>query len=194
MILARVADRRHDAMEECLAAYGGLVWSLAVRLSATREDAEEAVQEIFIDVWKHAGRFDPRLSSEATFVALIARRRLVDRHRRQTCRPPLARLEENPEMPLAATDHPIDLRDEVEHVRRLMGLLRPEERQVLELALGEGCSQADISARTGMPLGTVKSHARRGLARLKTLAEQAATPGSGQNRSRESGSREARTT
>ncbi|MFM8702525.1 MAG: RNA polymerase sigma factor [Planctomycetia bacterium] len=191
MILARVADRRHDAMEECLAAYGGLVWSLAMRLSATREDAEEAAQEIFFDVWKHAGRFDPRLSSEATFIALIARRRLVDRHRRQACRPPSARLEENAEMPLAATDHPIDVQDEVEHVRRLMGLLRAEERQVLELALGEGCSQADISTRTGMPLGTVKSHARRGLASLRALAEQAS---SGEDRSRESGSREAKTT
>lgn len=176
MILARVADRRHDAMEECLAAYGGLVWSLSLRMSATREDAEEAAQEIFVDVWRYAGRFDPARSSEATFIAMIARRRLVDRHRRQACRPPCARLEENAEMPLAATANPIDLHDEVEHVRRLMGHLRPEERQVLEMALGEGCSQAAISARTGMPLGTVKSHARRGLLRLKGLAEQVAAP------------------
>jgi RNA polymerase sigma-70 factor (ECF subfamily) len=74
-------------------------------------------------------------------------------------------------MPLAATVNPIEIRDEVERVRRLMGLLRPEERQVLEMAIGEGLSQADISARTGMPLGTVKSHARRGLLRLRELAE-----------------------
>ena len=64
MILARVADRRHDAMEECLSVYGGLVWSLALKMTAMREDAEEAVQEIFIDVWKYAGRFDPARSSE----------------------------------------------------------------------------------------------------------------------------------
>lgn len=171
MILARVADRRHDAMEECLSVYGGLVWSLALRMSATREDAEEAAQEIFLDVWKHAGRFDPSRSSEATFIAMISRRRLVDRHRRQACRPSCSSLEENAEMPLAATVNPIEIRDEVERVRRLMGLLRPEERQVLEMAIGEGLSQADISARTGMPLGTVKSHARRGLLRLRELAE-----------------------
>jgi RNA polymerase sigma-70 factor (ECF subfamily) len=76
-------------------------------------------------------------------------------------------------MPLVATANPIDVHDEVEHVRRLMGLLRPEERQVLEMALGEGCSQAAISERTGMPLGTVKSHARRGLIRLRELADRA---------------------
>jgi RNA polymerase sigma factor (sigma-70 family) len=173
MILARVADRRHDAMEECLSVYGGLVWSLSLKMSATREDAEEAVQEIFVDVWKHAGRFDPARSSEATFIAMIARRRLVDRHRRQACRPPSSSLEENAEMPLVATANPIDVHDEVEHVRRLMGLLRPEERQVLEMALGEGCSQTAISERTGMPLGTVKSHARRGLIRLRELAVRA---------------------
>jgi RNA polymerase sigma-70 factor (ECF subfamily) len=181
MILARVAERRHDAMEECLSVYGALVWSLAVRMLASREDAEEAVQEIFVDVWKHAGRFDPVRSSEATFIAMIARRRLVDRHRRQACRPPCSSLEKNTEMPLAATVNPIDIHDEVEHVRRLMGLLRPEERQVLEMALGEGCSQAAISERTGMPLGTVKSHARRGLLRLRELAEQSATPREGKS-------------
>jgi RNA polymerase sigma-70 factor (ECF subfamily) len=173
MILARVADRRHDAMEDCLSVYGGLVWSLSLKLSATREDAEEAVQEIFVDVWKHAGRFDPVRSSEATFIAMIARRRLVDRRRRQACRPPSSSLEENAEMPLVTTANPIDVHDEVEHVRRLMGLLRPEERQVLEMALGEGCSQTAISERTGMPLGTVKSHARRGLIRLRELADRA---------------------
>ncbi len=172
MILARVADRRHDAMEECLSVYGGLVWSLSLRMSATREDAEEAVQEIFLDIWKYASRFDPARSSEATFIAMIARRRLVDRHRRQASRPPCSSLEENAEMlPRAATANPIDVHDEIEHVRRLMELLRPEERQVLEMAIGEGCSQAGISERTGMPLGTVKSHARRGLLRLRELAE-----------------------
>ena len=103
MILARVADRRHDAMEECLSVYGGLVWSLSLKMSATRDDAEEAVQEIFLDIWKYAGRFDPSRSSEATFIAMIARRRLVDRHRRQACRPPCSSLEENAEMPSAAT-------------------------------------------------------------------------------------------
>ena len=83
-------------------------------------------------------------------------------------------------MPLTATANLIDVHDEAEHVRRLMGLLRPEERQVLEMALGEGLSQAAVSERLGMPLGTVKSHARRGLLRLRELAAQttasAATP------------------
>jgi RNA polymerase sigma factor (sigma-70 family) len=170
-ILASVADGRQEAMEECIAAYGGIVWALALKMSPDREDAEEGVQEVFLDVWRHAGRFDPAVSSEATFIAMIARRRLIDRHRRRRCRPLFASLEEISSMAMPEAAHPVEVRDEVERVRLLLGRLRPEERRVLELALGEGCSQQTIAERTGMPVGTVKSHARRGLIRLRELAE-----------------------
>ncbi len=87
-ILAAVAAGRREAMEACIAEYGGMVWSLALRMSPTREDAEEGVQEVFLDVWRHAHRFDPAVSSETTFVAMLARRRLIDRHRRRPARGP----------------------------------------------------------------------------------------------------------
>jgi RNA polymerase sigma-70 factor (ECF subfamily) len=61
-------------------------------------------------------------------------------------------------------------------VRRLLGSLRPEEREVLELALGAGLTQAEIAARMGLPLGTVKSHARRGLIRLRELVQESSRP------------------
>jgi RNA polymerase sigma-70 factor (ECF subfamily) len=173
-ILADVAAGHPEAMEACIAEYGGMIWSLALRMSPTREDAEEGVQEVFTDVWKHARRFDPAVSSETTFVAMIARRRLIDRHRRRDARPVLASLERRPAVPAPATSSPVDVADEAAHVRRLLGRLRAEERQVLELALGDGLSQAAIAERTGLPLGTVKSHARRGLIRLRQLIEEAA--------------------
>ena len=172
MILANVAAGRPDAMEQCIAVYGGLVWSLALKMSASREDAEEAVQEVFVDLWQHAARFDPAVSSETTFIAMIARRRLIDRHRRRRCRPLFTCRDDFSEIPMPATANPVDVGDEVARVRHLLDRLRPEERLVLELALGEGCSQTTISARTGMPVGTVKSHARRGLIRLREWIEQ----------------------
>jgi|694.fasta_scaffold05827_9 RNA polymerase sigma factor (sigma-70 family) len=174
MILAKVAAGLPEAMEECLGTYGGMVWSLALRMTAGREDAEEAVQEIFIDVWKHAGRFDPAVASETTFIAMIARRRLIDRRRRQTVRPRFQRLEDHGEMAQPAAACAVEVRDEFRHVSRLLESLRPEERLVLRLALGEGCSQAVIAERTGLPMGTVKSHARRGLIRLRDLVRRAA--------------------
>jgi RNA polymerase sigma-70 factor (ECF subfamily) len=159
-------------MEACIAEYGGMVWSLALRMSPTREDAEEGVQEVFLDVWRHAHRFDPSMSSETTFVAMLARRRLIDRHRRRRSRPAAARLEDLGPVAAPAATSPVELADEAAGVRRLLGSLRPEEREVLELALGAGLTQTEIAARMGLPLGTVKSHARRGLIRLRELVQE----------------------
>lgn len=175
-ILAAVAAGRREAMEACIAEYGGMVWSLALKMSPSREDAEEGVQEVFIDVWRHAARFDPAVSSEATFVGMIARRRLIDRHRRRRCRPLVMSLETLSPMTAPIATSRLEIADEAERVRRCLDRLRPEERRVLELALGEGLTQAAIADRTGLPIGTVKSHARRGLIRLRQLVEETAAP------------------
>jgi len=175
-ILAAVAAGRSEAMEACLAEFGGLVWSLALKMSPSREDAEEGVQEVFIDVWRHAGRFDAAVSSEATFVAMIARRRLIDRHRRRAARPLFTSLGSSPHMPAPAATDRLEIADETDRIRRCLDRLRPEERRVLELAIGEGLTQAAIAERTGLPVGTVKSHARRGLIRLRELVAEAAAP------------------
>ncbi|MBU3729210.1 MAG: sigma-70 family RNA polymerase sigma factor [Phycisphaerales bacterium] len=70
-----------------MARFSGLVWSIARKLSADPSDAEDAVQEVFIDLWRSAHRFDPAKGTETTFVATIARRRLIDRGRRRQRRP-----------------------------------------------------------------------------------------------------------
>jgi len=93
-ILERVAQGDPSAPAECIDRFSGLVWSLARRLCASASDAEDAVQEIFIDVWKSAGRFDPSIASETTFVAMIARRRLIDRGRRRMRRPEVPQIAE----------------------------------------------------------------------------------------------------
>jgi RNA polymerase sigma-70 factor (ECF subfamily) len=161
-LLERVAAGDTAAARACIERYAGLVWSLARRTSP--EEAEDAVQEIFLDVWKSAARFDPARGSEATFVAMIARRRLIDRRRRGRSREhgPLAddlveegafgRVEAAAEAAIAA--------------RSLSGL-RPEPRRVLLLATCEGLSHAEIAEALGMPLGTVKAHVRRGLLHVK---------------------------
>jgi RNA polymerase sigma-70 factor (ECF subfamily) len=66
----------------------------------------------------------------------------------------------------------LEIADEADRVRRCLDRLRPEERRVLELALGEGLTQAAIAERIGLPIGTVKSHARRGLIRLRQFVEE----------------------
>jgi RNA polymerase sigma factor (sigma-70 family) len=170
-ILDKVAAGNPGAVEQCLSRYGGLVWSLARRLSPTTSDAEDAVQEIFVDLCRHASRFDPRKeSSEATFIAMIARRRLIDRHRKQSRQITTIPIDATGSMPAAMPLNGMDLRDEVGRVRELLAQLRSEEQQVLELIFFRGLSQSETGEMLNMPLGTVKTHSRRGLLRLRELS------------------------
>lgn len=157
-------------MEECVTRYGGLVWSLARRFSPTTADAEDAVQEIFIEVWRHAQRYDETIASEPTFIAMIARRRLIDRQRRRDRQPPTAVWDEAT-LPQPARDPAewLQLCDDANQAREKMRELSDEQQRVLKLALEGGCSQSEIAERLQLPLGTVKTHARRGLIRLREL-------------------------
>lgn len=166
-LLLRVAAGDPAATRECIAQFGGLVWSIAKRFDPG--ETEDAVQEIFLDLWRSAGRYDPQVASEAAFVAMIARRRLVDRVRRKTSRPAAASLEDPGVVPARVEPDDTMLRDEAAKARAAMQQLRPEQREVLELALGHGRSHQEIAATVGIPLGTVKSHARRGLLRLRKM-------------------------
>jgi RNA polymerase sigma-70 factor (ECF subfamily) len=166
-VLQRIASGDSAAVRDCIEQYGGLVWSLARRLSRTPADAEDATQEIFLDIWRSAGRFDAAQGSDKVFIAMIARRRLIDRLRKTSSEPPM---------------DPVDLLDsvawsdpglasetslEAEQAARALMELRPEQRQVLELGLLHGLSQSEIAARLEMPLGTVKSFMRRGLMKVR---------------------------
>ncbi len=82
-VLQRVAEGDPGAVNDCIEQFGGLVWSLARKLCPDRAEAEDAVQEIFVSVWKSAERYDASMGSEATFIATIARRRLIDRARKR---------------------------------------------------------------------------------------------------------------
>ncbi len=162
-LLPRVAAGDPDAVRALVAAYGDLVWSLARRFDPA--NAEDAVQEIFVDLWKSAERFDAAIASETTFVAMIARRRLIDRRRLQQRRPVLDGVDELPAVidDAASADTAVDAATAISALDRL----RPEQRHVLLLATGRGMSHGEIAEQTGMPLGTVKAHARRGLLAIR---------------------------
>ena len=82
-VLPRIAAGDNTAVDECLQRYGGLVWSLARRRCADVQLAEDAVQNIFLHLWKVAATFDESIANETTFVAMVARRRLIDYQRKQ---------------------------------------------------------------------------------------------------------------
>jgi len=168
-LLTQIAAGDPAAVDAFLRRHQNMVWGLARRFCRTAEDAEDATQEIFVDVWKSAERYDPTVGSEVTFLMTIARRRLIDRARRQGRRIAPDLLEDagtipSPEEPDRAEQH-----DEVTRAKEALAQLRPEQREVLDLALGHGRTHQEISAAIGIPLGTVKSHARRGLIRLREM-------------------------
>jgi RNA polymerase sigma-70 factor, ECF subfamily len=166
-VLQRIASGDSAAVRECIEQYGPLVWSLARRLSRSPSDAEDATQEIFLDIWRSAGRFDASQGSDKLFIAMIARRRLIDRLRKTSAEPPMDPVETLESVAWADPGTAPENSVEAEHARRALAELRPEQRQVLELGLLHGLSQSEIAAQLGLPLGTVKSFMRRGLIRVR---------------------------
>ena len=167
-LLSRVARGETNAIDECLDRYGGLVWSLACRLSPSASDAEDAVQEIFIDLWRNAGRYNPELAEEATFVSMLARRRLIDRRRKRLTSRESQSLDGHPmEYPAPAARARLELAEESQRATACLRELRENEREVLELAVYHGLPQTQIAERTSLPLGTVKTLIRRGLIQLR---------------------------
>jgi RNA polymerase sigma factor (sigma-70 family) len=169
VVLKRIALGEKAAVQECLDSYGGLVWSLARRMSPNAEEAEDAVQEIFIDIWKNAARFDESQASETTFIAMIARRRLIDRLRKTNRRPNTDSLEDILTEPVNSRDKDLQMSVEAQEAAQAMKNLRPEQRQILHLSIVQGYSHQEIADALAMPLGTVKTHARRGLLQVREL-------------------------
>ena len=164
-ILERIASGDPGAVKDCITTYGDLVWSLARRFLRNDADAEDAVQEIFIDLWGSAARFDRKVAGEVAFVATIARRRLIDRLRQKDRKPGMDSLdnedfaEANRPSVMAMLEEDAD----VAVVERVLQSLPPEQREILALSLHEGYSHSEIADRLNIPLGTVKTRVRRGL-------------------------------
>ena len=166
-ILQRIASGDASAVQDCLDKYGGLVWSIARKMLRNTEEAEDAVQEIFVDVWKNAERFDESKSSETTYIAMIARRRLIDRIRYSERRISADSLDDVLLEPFTRSDKEIQTSIEAQQAAEAIRQLRPEQQQVLRLSIIQGMSHQEISDATGLPLGTVKTHARRGILQVR---------------------------
>jgi RNA polymerase sigma-70 factor (ECF subfamily) len=168
-LLPRIAAGDPDAVRACASRYGGLVWNLARRFCPTTADAEDAVQEIMIALWQNAGRFDPSASSEPTFVTMIARRRLIDRLRRASRRPSTEPIDATSEPVSSGGLDRVETDDEAERARTALRQLPPDQQRVLSMAIDQGLSYSQIADKLNAPLGTIKTHARRGLIRLREM-------------------------
>lgn len=165
-LLPRIARGDAVAVRELVSRYERLVWSLALRYCKDSSDAEDAVQDVFLSVWQNADRFDPERASEPVFVTVIARRRLIDNARGRSRRPVTQVLDDA--MPDVDQLHPERC---IEAARAVEALetLSPDQRLVLVLSTREGMTHEEIAQHTGLALGTVKTHTRRALIRVREL-------------------------
>jgi RNA polymerase sigma-70 factor, ECF subfamily len=158
-----VAEGDELALSELYDRYSRPVYATGVRLLGDAHLAEELVQDAFTNVWQGAASFDPQKASFATWLYRITRNRAVDLARRRRARPrptgedALRTISSGPE-PEASVDG--------WDVARALSRIPEEHREVLTLAYFEGLSQREISRRTGVPLGTIKSRTTAALKRL----------------------------
>ncbi len=133
-ILQRIAKKDKMAVEECFDKYGGLVWSITKKFTNSREDAEDAVQDIFIDIWKYAGRFDAAKSAESSFIVLLARRRLIDRLRKFNRQPKVFFLDEIANNQSDGWEKKLQMQIEIQQAVQELNKLNPQQRKVVCLA------------------------------------------------------------
>jgi RNA polymerase sigma-70 factor, ECF subfamily len=167
-----VAQGDEQALSELYDRYSRPVYATGIRLLRDVHLAEELVQDAFTRVWQRAASFDPERASFATWLYRITRNRAVDLDRRRQVRPLSAgedRLRTIPGGP--EPEASVDGWD----VSRALTRIPEEHREVLTLAYFEGLSQREISRRTGVPLGTIKSRTTAALKRLhRSLVDPAA--------------------
>lgn len=169
-LLARIAGGDTYALEQLYDRYSGLLIALARRVLHDTSDAEEILQEVFLQVWNQAGRYDRSRSSVSTWLVLITRSRAIDRLRsRQVKDRTLTALKQ--EKPSTHTSpeggRNVLLDQRRQRIRAELAELPPEQREVLELAFFKGMTQSEISSSTGIPLGTVKTRTLLAMKKLR---------------------------
>jgi len=168
-----VAGNQPQAAEELYDRFAPLVYRLAFQAMPTRADAEDAVQEIFVRLWRTADRYDPKRAALVTWVMLISRRHLVDRLRRSRARVKAGALDEKQAESLGAPQVESAGMERDERFRELMGRVNklPElQRTVVLRAYLGGQTLRQIGEELNTPLGTIKSALSRALVRLRERA------------------------
>ncbi len=168
LLIVRVHERDQEAMGEIFDRYATMVYSVAMRVLKDPAQAEDVMQEIFLQVWNSPDRFAQGRGSLGAWLAVVARNRAIDllRQRRPT--------EPCDDVVLASGTN---LASEVERntimdkVRGVLKNLPQEQQRSLDLAFFEGLTHSEIAARTGDPLGTVKTRIRSALASLRKAIE-----------------------
>jgi len=167
--LERMARGDQAGLAEMYDRHGRLVYSLALRIVRDRGDAEDVTQDVFVQAWRQASRFDTTRGNVAAWLLTMARSRAIDLIRRRRIRPQPGAddmvMETKDASP--APDVQFEWVQRAEVIQEAMGALPLLQRLAIELAFFEGLTQAEIAEQLEVPLGTVKTRIRQGLLKLR---------------------------
>ena len=170
-VLAMVAAGQLDALQELYDKHRTMAYTIALRITSDAALAEDVVQEAFLGAWRNAGKYAEERGSVKTWLLSIVHHRAIDAIRR---RRPATELPEREDVPPPALTLP-DVWPEVagnldrEAIAGALRALSSVQREAIELAYFGGLTQQEIAARTGAPLGTVKSRIRLGLLAMRSV-------------------------
>ena len=169
-LLRAISQGDESALAALYDRYRLILFSLILRILHDRQEAEDVLQEAFLQVWRRAADFDQARGRAFTWLVTIARSRALDRLRMLSSRSRLVDPEAEPRADeFSDTGAEIVKSEQGEIVRRALRELPEEQRRPLLLAYFEGLTQAEIAERLGDPLGTVKTRMRSGLSKLREL-------------------------
>jgi RNA polymerase sigma-70 factor (ECF subfamily) len=186
-LIERIAAREEAALAELYDRHSRSAYSIILRVLGSPSDAEEVLQETFVRVWSRAETYDPLLGSPGAWLTRIARNRAIDRLRARRARGDLGSLQVQPvaNADLDSAQDPQNLRSRetpqtvlegratAGAVQTALATLAPMQRALIEAAFFEGYTHRELTDRFGVPLGTVKTRIRTGLAAMRGRLEQA---------------------
>jgi RNA polymerase sigma-70 factor (ECF subfamily) len=146
--------------------YSSMVYAVALRVLGDPGAAEDVLQEVFMQLWRNPGVFDSRRGNLGAWLAVICRNRAIDGLRKRRPERDISEvaISVTPDMAGEA-----DVRGAIEKVRGALAVMPAEQRVALEMAYFEGLSHSEIAAKTGQPLGTIKTRIRAALASLRKV-------------------------
>ncbi|HWA28445.1 MAG TPA: sigma-70 family RNA polymerase sigma factor [Lacunisphaera sp.] len=171
-LLAALASGDKTALADLYDQLSGPLHSLAYRMLGDPAEAQDLLQDIFVQVWRTAATYEPARGSVFAWMATLTRNRAIDRIRMRKRRAD-ALANAAPDLQPSATVAEVDAgdslwaREKAAAVRTALAALAPDQQQAIELAYFSGLTQQEIAARLNEPLGTIKARIRRGLLRLK---------------------------
>ena len=167
-VIARIARGDRGALRSAYDAFAGRAMAIALRILGSVQEAEEVVQDTFLEIWRRAAEYRRERGTPDAWIAAMARSRAIDRLRQRnrdekTLRALASEPSRDPEPPPSES---ADRLQERNRVRAALAALPAEQRRTVELAYFGGLTQSEISHATGDPLGTVKTRIRLGMEKL----------------------------